>query len=109
MFEDVTFETQPLRPCLGCGKTDRAPRDQVGLSDGNSAYYHIDCHVLVANCQVCKKQLEALGTDPSPSGLKNEQLLNAILDAINPETGPVPEIYTTPEAVKQPNTSEENN
>ena len=106
---EVNYESQPLRPCLGCGKTDRAPRDQVGLPDGNSAFYHMDCHVIVADCEVCKKVLEAVGTDASGKGLKNEKLLDALIDAThNPDT-PTPEIFTTNEAVPQPNTSEENN
>ncbi len=95
---EVNYDSQPLRPCLGCGKTDRAPRDVVGLPDGGTVYYHFDCHVLVQGCPVCKVVLMELGTEPTPKGLKNEKLLDKILDAGNPDTGPVPGIFTAENA-----------
>ena len=96
------YESRPERPCMGCGKRDRAPRDQVTLPDGNVAYYHWDCHVLIANCEVCKKTLEALDTDHSNDGLKNEELVSVLWEKVldKPE-GERPEIFTTQEAVPQ--------
>ena len=96
------YESRPERPCMGCGKRDRAPRDQVTLPDGNVAYYHWDCHVLIANCEVCKKTLEALDTDHSNDGLKNEELVSVLWEKVldKPE-GERPEIFTTSEAVPQ--------
>ena len=95
---EVDYESQPLRVCLGCGKKDRAPRDVVGLPDGGTAYYHFDCHVMVQDCPVCKVVLMELGTDETAKGAKNEKLLDKVLDAINPETGPVPGIFTAENA-----------
>lgn len=96
------YESRPERPCMGCGKRDRAPRDQVTLPDGNVAYYHWDCHVLIANCEVCKKTLEALDTDHSNDGLKNEELVSVLWEKVldKPE-GERPEIFITQEAVPQ--------
>ena len=96
------YESRPERPCMGCGKRDRAPRDQVTLPDGNVAYYHWDCHVMIANCEVCKKTLEALDTDHSNDGLKNEELVSVLWEKVldKPE-GERPEIFITQEAVPQ--------
>jgi hypothetical protein len=62
------YDARPERPCIGCGQVDRAPRDAVALPDGNTALYHMDCHVMVANCQVCKQVLE------TAKNKKNEEL-----------------------------------
>lgn len=58
-----------VRNCVGCGQTDDHPRDVVALPDGNTALYHLDCHVLVANCAGCKAQLEGVGgVEGNPKG-----------------------------------------
>jgi hypothetical protein len=96
------YESRPERPCMGCGKRDRAPRDQVTLPDGNVAYYHWDCHILIANCQVCKAALEALGTDEGNKGLKDEKLVAVYFEKV--EDKPFderPEIFRTEAAVPQ--------
>lgn len=64
----MDYDARPDRPCLACGKSDKAPRDVVSLPDGNAAFYHMDCHVMVANCSVCKDVLD------TAKGLKNEKL-----------------------------------
>jgi hypothetical protein len=51
----------PVRNCVGCGASDDHPRHVVSLTDGNTANYHMDCHVLIANCDVCEAQLEGVG------------------------------------------------
>lgn len=99
------YDARPERPCLGCGKRDKAPRDQVTLPDGNVAYYHWDCHVQVANCEVCKKVLEALGTDEGNSGLKDQELHRVLHEELNKPESERAEIFTTREAVKQPPTA----
>lgn len=62
------YDARPERNCVGCGKRDKAPRDVVALPDGNTAYYHMDCHVLIADCAVCKHVLE------TAKGKQNEDL-----------------------------------
>lgn len=105
-FVDV-YDARPSRSCLGCGKTDKAPRDQVTLPDGNAAYYHFDCHVLVANCEVCKDTLAALNTDHTNDGLKDEQLHEKLIDHVfNTPENKRAKIFTTEEAVPQPKTAD---
>lgn len=95
------YDERPMRPCVGCGKVDRAPRDQVALPDGNTAYYHMDCHVLITDCPVCKKVLEGAGGH-STDGKKNEELVEYLVDQMNPET-PTEAIFTTANASGDPN------
>jgi hypothetical protein len=88
--------SRPMRPCLGCGGEDQGPRDQVGLSDGSTAYWHLDCHVMLRNCPVCEAILD---TTPGGFGdhLKNEDLV----DHINhPDTSANHEIFTTANAAE---------
>jgi len=106
MPEIESYDSRPERPCLACGQRDRAPRDQVTLQDGNVAYYHWDCHVQVADCQVCKATLDALGTHDGNDGLKNEKLVEAYHKKVtNAEENKRPEIFTTREAIPQPPTA----
>lgn len=51
----------PVRNCVGCGTRDDHPRHVVALPDGNDANWHMDCHVLVADCPVCQGQLADVG------------------------------------------------
>jgi hypothetical protein len=96
------YEARPTRNCLGCGKSDKAPRDQVTLPDGNVAYYHWDCHVMVADCAVCKATLEALNTDHTTSGLKDEALHEVLISELSKPEEKRAKVFTTAEAVKQP-------
>jgi hypothetical protein len=96
------YDDRPERPCLGCGKRDKAPRDIVTLPDGNQAFYHWDCHVMVADCDVCKATLAALGTDHTNDGLKDDKLVSAYQKKV--EGVPFekrPEIFRTAAAVPQ--------
>ena len=102
MSFDENYESRPTRNCLGCGKSDKAPRDQVTLPDGNVAYYHWDCHVMVADCPVCKATLEALKTDHSQKGLKDEKLHEVLMAELSKPEEKRAKIFTTSEAVKQP-------
>lgn len=86
-------EQRPTRPCVGCGKSDTAPRDVVGLRDGNTAYYHMDCHVLIADCPVCRAILDASGG--YGTHLKDDELV-AHLNA--PKTAGLSEVFTSDNA-----------
>lgn len=99
------YDARPMRPCMGCGKRDQAPRDQVTLQDGNVAFYHWDCHVLIANCEVCKKTLEALGTSEENDGIVDEKLHERLLKELNKPLKDQKEIFKTDEAVPQPKTA----
>jgi hypothetical protein len=83
-------DNRPVRPCVGCGKSDTAPRDVVGLPDGNTAYYHMDCHVLITGCPVCKAVLDTAGG--FGSHLKDDELVAHLTD---PEVLKAHEIFTT--------------
>lgn len=101
MPEIPAYDARPERPCLGCGKRDKAYRDQVTLQDGNAAYYHADCHVQVANCEICKGILEALGTHDGSDGLKDEELHRVLHEELNKPEQERAEIFTTRSAVPQ--------
>lgn len=96
-IEIPPYETRADRPCIGCGKRDKAFRDQVILSDGNTVLYHADCHVMVADCPVCKAVLEAAGTDHTNEGKKDEDLHVAIHEAMAAGH----EVFTSEEVVPQ--------
>lgn len=89
-YSDIDPDPRPIRPCVGCGQSDQAPRDQVALADGNTAYYHFDCHVLIANCPVCAAALAGAGGH-GPKGKKNADLLEHIVTSQD-------EIFTTDDA-----------
>lgn len=74
----------PIRTCIGCGSRDDHPHHQVVLADGNSAFWHFDCHVLVAECDHCEAQLEGVGgVEGNPKGEELRAHLNT--------TGPAPD------------------
>lgn len=93
MAVDLEWDTRPTRPCMSCGQSDKAPRDSVNLADGSVAYFHKDCHAMLG-CKVCQEELELVAGGSGPKGKKNEQLLEAILTAMDPNTGDVPDFYT---------------
>lgn len=95
------YDSRPERPCMGCGKRDKAPRDQVTLPDGNVAYYHWDCHVLIANCTVCKDVLKALGTSEENDGVVDEKLHERLMKELDKPEEKRAKIFTTTEAVPQ--------
>jgi hypothetical protein len=99
MAED--YESRAARPCVGCGKVDKAPRDQVALPDGNTAYYHMDCHVLIANCQVCKDILATAGGHDA-KGKKDEQLATYLAEVAEQKWEKQPKIFTTANAAGNP-------
>jgi hypothetical protein len=99
------YDARPTRPCLGCGKHDKAPRDQVTLPDGNVAFYHWDCHVLVADCPVCKETLKACGTSAENDGIVDEKLHKRLHEELNKPEDKRAKIFTTTEAVPQPKTA----
>ena len=95
------YDARPERPCMGCGKRDKAPRDVVTLPDGNAAYYHWDCHVLIADCSVCKAVLEALGTSEKNDGIVDEKLHERLMKELDKPEEKRAKIFTTSEAVPQ--------
>ena len=60
----------PIRNCIGCGGKDDHPRHVMAVGDGN-VNWHMDCHVLATNCDVCVAQLDdAGGVAGNPKGQK---------------------------------------
>lgn len=95
------YSARPDRHCMGCGKRDKAPRDVVTLADGNAAYWHWDCHVIAANCGVCKAALEALGTSEENDGVVDEELHTRLHRELNKPESERAEIFTTESAIPQ--------
>lgn len=95
------YDARPERSCVGCGKRDKAPRDQVNLPDGNVAHYHWDCHVEIANCEVCKAALKALGTDHTRDGLKDQALHERLITELNKPEKQRAEVFTTDAVIPQ--------
>lgn len=75
--------TAPVRPCIACGQYDDHPRHVFATPDGAAVPYHMDCHAMAADCEVCKAQLATVGgVDKNPKG---DELRTALL-----KTGPGP-------------------
>jgi uncharacterized protein YuzB (UPF0349 family) len=94
---EESYDVRPDRICIACGKTDKAPRDQVALADGNVAYYHFDCHAMMG-CQVCKDVLDAVAQGHGPDGKKNEELWQNLVAEAEKPVDEQAEIFTTPDA-----------
>lgn len=45
------------RLCVGCGQHDDHPRHMIVTAPGQVALWHMDCHVLATDCEVCAKQI----------------------------------------------------
>lgn len=97
---EESYDVRPDRVCIGCGQTDKAPRDQVALADGNVAYYHFDCHAMMG-CQVCKDVLDAVAQGHGPDGKKNEDLWQNLVAEAEKPVEEQAEIFTTPDASGQ--------
>lgn len=95
-----SYDERPNRICIACGQTDKAPRDQVALADGNVAYYHKDCHAMMG-CEVCKKELDAIAQGWGPDGKKNEDLWNVLVEEMQKPIEDQARIFTTADASGQ--------
>lgn len=61
--------TNPVRPCIGCAQRDDHPRHVLVAPDGTQIPWHMDCHALASDCEVCTAQLEGVGgVDGNPKG-----------------------------------------
>lgn len=54
--------------CIACTQADDHPKHIVDL-DGHNVIWHHDCHVLVADCDICTAQLA-----DAPEGAKGDDL-----------------------------------
>lgn len=94
---EASYDERPARICIACGKTDRAPRDQVALADGNVAYYHFDCHAMMG-CPVCKDVLDAVAQGHGPDGKKDETLWRELVAEAEKPVEEQAEVFTTVDA-----------
>jgi hypothetical protein len=78
-WAENSYDERPTRLCSACGKRDKAPRDSVGLPDGNSIYYHFDCHAGLG-CSVCQELLDEIANGSGPDGKKDEELWLTVLE-----------------------------
>lgn len=97
---EESYDVRPDRICIACGQTDKAPRDQVALADGNVAYYHMDCHAMMG-CEVCKNVLDAVGQGHGPDGRKNEELWRGLTEEMDKPVAEQAIIFSTPDASGQ--------
>lgn len=95
---EASYDERPARVCIACGKTDRAPRDQVALADGNVAYYHFDCHAMMG-CPICKAVLDAVAQGHGPDGKKDETLWQELVREMDKPVEEQAEIFSTADAV----------
>lgn len=58
------------RLCIGCGQTDNHPRHVIV----GQQPWHMDCHVLAADCEVCASQLAACDTSTANDGVIGDEL-----------------------------------
>ena len=94
------YDDRPSRVCIACGQTDKSPRDQVALADGNVAYYHMDCHAMMG-CETCKAVLDAVAQGHGPDGKKNEDLVSALEEEQEKPPEEQAAIFTTVDASGQ--------
>lgn len=94
---EESYDVRPDRICIACGKTDKAPRDQMALADGNVAYYHKDCHAMMG-CPTCKAELDAVAQGWGPDGKKDEALWRALVAEMDKPQEEQAEIFTTDDA-----------
>lgn len=48
--------------CMGCGQTDDHPKHQMGLADGSTSYWHMDCHARSGDgCPTCETNVAEKG------------------------------------------------
>lgn len=47
--------------CLGCGQNDDHPKHLVGLQDGSTAAWHMDCHARATDCATCSANVADKG------------------------------------------------
>lgn len=97
---EESYDVRPDRICIACGQTDKAPRDQVALADGNVAYYHFDCHAMMG-CETCKAVLDAVAQGHGPDGRKNEDLWQSLVKEAEKPVEEQAKIFTTPDASGQ--------
>lgn len=73
--------SNPVRTCIGCAKSDDHPRHVLATPDGAAVTWHMDCHAIATDCEVCKAQIATVGgVDKNPKG---DELRAALL-----KTGP---------------------
>ncbi len=54
--------SNPVRTCIGCAQSDDHPRHVLATPDGAAVTWHMDCHAIASDCEVCKAQIaEAKG------------------------------------------------
>lgn len=95
-----SYDERPSRICIACGQTDKAPRDQMALGDGNVAYYHFDCHAMMG-CEVCKQVLDAVAQGHGPDGKKNEDLVSVLAAEASKPVDEQAAIFVTADASGQ--------
>lgn len=73
--------TNPVRTCIGCAQTDDHPRHVIATPDGANVSWHLDCHRIAGNCEICTEQLL-----DAPDGVTGDELRTYLLT-----TGPGPD------------------
>jgi hypothetical protein len=95
-------ENRPVRNCIGCGKSDTGPRDQVNLPDGSVVYWHFDCHALASTrefpdgCPSCKAILDTAGG--LGNHLQDDALVDHLMDVMKTPHAERAEVFTTDDA-----------
>lgn len=59
-----------VRLCIGCGQSDDHPRHVIV----GGQPWHMDCHVLATDCEVCAEQLVKCGTSAASDGIIGDEL-----------------------------------
>jgi hypothetical protein len=53
--------SNPVRTCIGCAQSDDHPRHVIATGDGAAVTWHMDCHAIASDCDICKAQLADVG------------------------------------------------
>lgn len=67
--------------CPRCQQIDDHPRHAFGVAAGQPlpVPWHMDCHVIATECELCAEQLVKCDTDPSNDGVKGAELAQRLI------------------------------
>jgi hypothetical protein len=71
--------TKHVRLCVGCAQHDDHPRHVIAMAGGQVANWHMDCHVLATDCEVCAAQLAACDTSTASDGVIGDELQTRLI------------------------------
>lgn len=82
-MDDAGGDALAVRLCIGCAARDNHPRHVIHTGGEVPALWHMDCHVLATDCELCAAQLAACDTSTAQDGVVGDELRARLLP-LNP-------------------------